>query len=127
MAEEKKAEEKKAPEKKAAAAKPATEAKPEEAKKRKLIKGRHHSAIKRHRQSLKRATRNQSVHSAVKTAMKKVHQAVVSKNANLAQSSLRTAMSLLHHAASQGIIHHRNASRHVARLSSLVAGLSRAA
>lgn len=92
---------------------------PGEAKKRKLVKGRHKSAIKRHRQSLKRAERNQAVVSSVRTAMKKVKQAVASKDAAQIQTSLRTAMSLLHRAAAKGIIHHQNASRHIARLSSL--------
>jgi len=90
-----------------------------EAKKKKLVKGRHKSAIKRHRQSLKRAKSNQTIISSVRTAMKKVKQAAVTKDAAQIQTSLRSAMSLLHRAASKGIIHHRNASRHIARLSSL--------
>lgn len=98
--------------------KPATAA-AGEAKKRKVPKGRHLSAIKRHRQSLKRADRNQTALSAVKTAIKKVKQAVVAKDAARIQTSLRTAMSLLHRAASKGILHHRNAARHIARLSTL--------
>lgn len=129
--EEKKPEEKKAPEKKAEAkpaaevkakesAKPKEEAKPGEAKKRKLVKGRHASAIKRHRQSLKRAARNQTAFSSLKTSMKKVRQAVLSKDGKAAGELLKAAMSSLHKAASRGIIHPRNASRHIARLSSLV-------
>lgn len=113
-----------ADEKQAAEVKP--EAKPETKKgevKKKLIKGRHHSAIKRHRQSLKRAAVNQTVHSAVRTAIKKVRLAVVAKNRAEAETNLKTAVSLLHRAAMKGILHHRNASRHVARLSSMVAHL----
>ena len=97
------------------------EGKPAEAKKRKLVKGRHHSAIKRHRQSLKRAVQNRATLSAMKTAVKKVHQAVTSKDKGLAQTQLKTAMSLLHRAASHGVIHHRNASRQIARLSQRIA------
>jgi small subunit ribosomal protein S20 len=92
-----------------------------EAKKRKLVKGRHKSAIKRHRQSLKRAERNQSAFSSVRTAMKKVKQAVASKDAAQIRETLRSAMSLLHKASSKGLIHSRNASRQISRLSVLAA------
>ena len=99
--------------------KPAAEGKKEEGK-RKLAKGRHWSAIKRHRQSLKRHVRNQGAISALRTAMKKVRQAVSAKDKTQAEGALRGAMSLLHKAASRGVIHHRNAARHIARLSRLV-------
>lgn len=94
------------------------------AKKRKVPKGRHLSAIKRHRQSVKRAKRNQTARSATRTSVKKVLQAVQKKDAPLAQSLLKQAISHLHRAASKGYLHTRNASRHIGRLSSLVVGIS---
>jgi small subunit ribosomal protein S20 len=96
-------------------------------KKTKLPKGRHRSAIKRHRQNLKRAEQNRTVHSTLRTAIKKVKQAVEAKDTALAQTSLRTAMSLLHKAGQKGMIHRGNASRHIGRLSSLVSSLSKKA
>ncbi len=95
-----------------------------EAPKRKLPKGRHVSAIKRHRQSLKREAQNRPVKSVLHSAIKNVVKAVSQKDAALAQSALRKAVSLLHRAANKGLIHDRNASRHIARLSALVANSS---
>lgn len=95
------------------------------AKKRKVPKGRHLSAIKRHRQSVKRAVLNRTARSATRTSVKKVLQAVQKKDAALAQSLLKQAASHLHRAASKGYLHARNASRHIGRLSSLVAGLGK--
>ena len=99
------------------------EAKTGTAKKRKLVKGRHRSAIKRQRQSVKREAKNRGVHSNLRTAVKKVQQAVTQKNKELADQTLRLAASLLHKAGNKGIIHHRNAARHVARLASLVSAI----
>lgn len=97
--------------------------KPAEAKKKKLVKGRHASAIKRHRQSVKRAEQNRSDISAVRSAIKKVIQAVRAKDASQAKDALKKAASLLHKSAKKKIIHDRNASRHIARLSALVTKL----
>ncbi len=94
-----------------------------EGPKRKVPKGRHLSAIKRHRQNVKRNEANVGVRSSMRTAMKKVHQAVEKKDASLAKSLLAGAMSQLQKAAKKGVIHHRHASRHIGRLSSLVAKL----
>lgn len=95
-----------------------------EAKKRKLPKGRHVSAIKRARQNLKRAERNRVVSSSLKTAVKKVLSAIEKKEKQTAHAALQQATSLLHRAASQGLIHYRNASRHISRLSSRVSKLA---
>ena len=95
------------------------------AKKRKVPKGRHLSAFKRHRQSVKRAALNKNARSATRTSVKKVLQAVQKKDATLAQTLLKQAISQLHRAASKGYVHARNASRHIGRLSSLVAGISK--
>jgi small subunit ribosomal protein S20 len=89
--------------------------------KRKVPKGRHLSAIKRHRQSLRRQERNIVARSSMRTAVKKVMQAVEKKDATLAKDLLKQAMSQLHRAASKGLVHYRNAARHISRLSSMVA------
>lgn len=89
--------------------------------KRKLPKGRHVSAIKRHRQNLKRAEANRTTLSIIRTAVKRVSQAIAKKDVPQIQASLRIAVSQLHKAAARGLIKGRNASRHIARLSSLAA------
>ncbi|MBI3541475.1 MAG: 30S ribosomal protein S20 [Deltaproteobacteria bacterium] len=88
--------------------------------KKKLVKGRHKSAIKRHRQSVGRHDLNRSVVSNLRTSIKKVRAAVANKDKALAKALLPLAISRLHKAGSKGIIHHSNASRNIARLSSLV-------
>lgn len=97
----------------------AEEKKAADTKKKKLVKGRHKSAIKRHRQSLKRQERNRSFISEMRSAMKKVRQAVAKKEAAVTGPALKRATSLLHKAAAKGIIHKKNASRNISRLSSL--------
>lgn len=78
------------------------------------------SAEKRHRQSLKRRAINTHWTSTTKTAMKKVRQAVEAKDPAKAAEALRSAEKTLKKAVTKGIIHKRNASRHVARLAKAV-------
>ena len=80
----------------------------------------HKSAIKRHKQSETRRTRNSSMKSTVKTAIKKVREAVTMKKGEEAKTSLKEAASLLDRAVSKGVLHRNNASRKISRLSSLV-------
>lgn len=96
------------------------DAKSAETKKRKLVKGRHLSAIKRHRQNLKHEERNLTVRSLLKSISKKVRTAISQKDGALAKEALRQAMSGFDKAAKKGVIHRKNASRHIARLSKLV-------
>ena len=87
---------------------------------------RHKSAIKRNRQNAKRQERNRIVRSRVKTEVRKVREAVASNDAAAAEAELRQAMKDLNKAASKGVLHPRNASRRIARLSKRVAALKRA-
>jgi len=61
----------------------------------------HASAIKRHKQSEKRRERNTSVKSTVRTAVKKVKDAVAAGKADEAKTSLSNAVSELGKAASK--------------------------
>ncbi len=83
------------------------------------------SAEKRHRQSLKRKARNTHWRSTVKTAMKKAREAVESKDPAKVEEVLRTTEKTLKRAASKGVIHARNASRHVARLNKAAAAVAK--
>ena len=78
------------------------------------------SAEKRHRQSLKRRASNTHWRSSVKTAMKKVRDAVEAKDPAKAKDALKSAEKVLKKAATKGAIHSRNASRHVSRLTKAV-------
>ncbi|MEW5739274.1 MAG: 30S ribosomal protein S20 [Myxococcota bacterium] len=74
------------------------------------------SAEKRNRQAQKRNLRNSAVKSSVKTALKKAREAIASGDAAKAKEAVKAATRALDQAASKGVLHARNASRHVARL-----------
>ena len=91
----------------------------------------HKSAIKRHRQSLKRRAHNRLAKGLIRGAVKSVQTSVEAGAAGnkaealkKAQAELRNAEKLLSSAASKKIIHHRSASRKVRRLAKLVNTLS---
>jgi small subunit ribosomal protein S20 len=90
------------------------------------LANRHKSAIKRNRQNAKRHARNRVVRAHVKTDVRKVREAVERRDRPAAEAELRQAMTDLSKAASKGILHPKNASRRIARLSSRVAALARA-
>lgn len=77
------------------------------------------SAEKRNRQALKRRARNTAVRSKVRTAIKKVREAVA-KNDPAANDLLRQAIRTIDKASTKGVVHARAASRKVARLSRAV-------
>ncbi|MBK9294860.1 MAG: 30S ribosomal protein S20 [Oligoflexia bacterium] len=83
----------------------------------------HKSAIKRARQSVKRAERNQNIKSALKTFEKKVRSAVGKKDPKLALDALKEVASAFDRAAAKGVVHAKKAARKVSRLSALVNSL----
>ena len=82
------------------------------------------SAKKKHRQSLKKRARNNFVRSTLKTKFKSFYAAVEEKDKDKSTEKLREVVSALDKAATKGVIHKRNASRHVARLSKKLDTLS---
>lgn len=80
----------------------------------------HPSAIKRHKQSEKARLRNVAVKSNLKTAVKKVKDAVASGKADEAKTGLKAAVAFLDNAVSKGVLHRNNASRKVSRLTRAV-------
>lgn len=78
-----------------------------------------HSAVKRNKQALKRNARNNAVKSAVRTALKKAREAIATGDKEQAKAAVIAATTAFDKAASKGVLHRRNASRHVARLSAL--------
>lgn len=84
----------------------------------------HPSAIKRHRQSLKRAARNQAIRSNVRNSVKKVRVLVEAGDKAAAKQAVVQVQRTLDKAVSKGVLHRRNASRRVARLARHVDALS---
>ena len=82
------------------------------------------SAKKRILVSQKRADRNKSIRSKVKTAIKKVEVAIEANDKTAATEALRAAVSEIDKATNKGIYHKNNAARKVSRLTLAVNKLS---
>ena len=78
------------------------------------------SAKKRILTSTKRAARNKSVRSEVKTAVKKVRVAVDAGDKAAAAAALTAATSVIDKAETKGVLHKNTASRKVSRLAQAV-------
>ncbi|MBQ8956327.1 MAG: 30S ribosomal protein S20 [Lachnospiraceae bacterium] len=78
------------------------------------------SAKKRILTSAKRAERNKSVRSGVKTAFKKVYAAIEASDKEAAAEALKAAISTIEKAGSKGVYHKGTVSRKVSRLSKAV-------
>ncbi len=76
------------------------------------------SAIKRHRQSLKRNERNRTVKSKVKTYIKKVEEATTKE---AAEAALTDAIKVLDKSAGERVLHRNKAARLKSRLTRKVA------
>ena len=80
----------------------------------------HKSALKRNRQSIARRDRNRACKSQVKTAIRKVSDAIEQKSIDEAQEALKNAIPVICNASVKGAIHKKNASRKVSRLTKRV-------
>lgn len=83
----------------------------------------HKSAEKRDRQNKTHRARNINAKSALRTKVKAVDTAVEGKKKTEAAAALKTAAPALAKAASKGIIHKKNASRKISRLTKKVNAL----
>lgn len=81
---------------------------------KKIGKGRHHSALKRERQNIKRRARNKMVMSSLRTAIKNVRSA-------RSKEALSKAIPEIDKAANKGVIPKVRAARIVSRLTRFVA------
>jgi small subunit ribosomal protein S20 len=84
----------------------------------------HKSAEKRSKQAVKHQERNTAIKSKVKTNVKTVLSAVEGKDQAGAVSSLGKAIPEIAKAAAKGILHKRNASRKISRLTKKVNALT---
>ena len=80
----------------------------------------HKSAIKRHRQILKRNERNKSAKSAVRTAIKKAEAAAATGNKAEAQAAARKAESMMAKAVKKALFHKATLARKVSRVQARV-------
>ena len=80
----------------------------------------HKSALKRHRQSLKRRARNRVVIGGVRRAIKRTRTAVEAGDIETAREALAVAISRLDRAAEKGVMHKNTAARKKSRLTRLV-------
>ena len=78
------------------------------------------SAKKRILVNRKKAARNQSIKSAVKTSIKNVEAAIAAGDKEAAEKALLKATSTIDKAESKGVYHKNNASRKVSRISKAV-------
>ena len=79
----------------------------------------HKSAIKRHKQSLKKAARNRAARTRIKNVVKAVRMAVESNDKAAAAAALSAANSVLDKYAGSAV-HWKNAARKVSRLANAV-------
>lgn len=80
----------------------------------------HKSAIKRHKQSVKRNARNRVVRTRIKNIVKSVRAAIKGEDKAAANAALTQAMSSLDKAATKKVIHWKKAARKISRLNKAV-------
>ena len=88
---------------------------------------RHKSAIKRHRQSLIRATRNRVIRTQVRHAVRTLRETIGRGESANAQTLLPQVSKTIDRAVTKGVLHRNAASRHISRLSRQVALLTSSA
>jgi len=86
---------------------------------KKIGKGRHHSALKRERQNERRRARNRMVLSALRTEIKKV-------KTTRSKDVLVKAISQIDKAVTKGVIPRKRASRIISRLTTVVTNTTQA-
>ena len=77
---------------------------------------KHKSAVKAHRQSIKKQTRNSEMRSRLRTGLKKIRTALDAGDTGAAKGALNEAFSLIDKMAGKGIIHANAAGRYKSRL-----------
>ena len=82
------------------------------------------SATKRNRQAQKRRARNVQVRTGVKSAVKKVREAIEKGDGAAAKAALTAAERSISKASSKGVVHKNAASRRIGRLAVAVARLA---
>ena len=84
----------------------------------------HISAVKRARQDIKKRDNNRAQKSTMRTAIKRVNEAVASGDQKAANEAMVTAASLISRAGKRGILHAKTASRSVSRLNATIKAIA---
>lgn len=85
----------------------------------------HKSAIKRHKQSLKKRTRNRIIKSSLRTLMKSIRATATATTPLTEEERKKLAVeaeSTIAKAAAKGIMHKKNASRNISRMAQILRG-----
>ena len=77
---------------------------------------RHASAVKAHRQTIKRTVHNRELRSKLRTGLKTIRQAIDAGDNDKAKALLNDTFSLIDKMAGKGIIHTNAADRYKSRL-----------
>ena len=77
---------------------------------------RHASAMKAHRQTVKRQAHNRELRSKLRTALKDIRTAIDAGELDKAKATLNETFSVIDQMAAKGIIHDNAAGRHKSRL-----------
>jgi len=85
------------------------------------------SAVKAHRQTIKRHEHNRQLRSRLRTALKGIRAAIQSNDLETAKARLTDTFSLVDKMANKGIIHRNTAGRYKSRLVSGIRSRSQAA
>jgi len=83
------------------------------------------SAEKRARQTIKRRVHNVAARSKLRTAIKRVTNAIAAGEKDEAAAGLKAAVPVIDAAVTKGIIHRNKAARHKSHLNSQVRGLAK--
>lgn len=87
----------------------------------------HDSALKAHRQNIKRREHNRQLRSRLRTALRDIRAAIDSDDPDKVKDALRNTISLVDKMAAKKLIHRNTAGRYKSRLASRVAKKSAAA
>ena len=77
---------------------------------------RHASAVKAHRQTIKRTQHNRELRAKLRTGLKQIRSAIDARDATKAKAALGQTFSLIDKMAGKGIIHDNAAGRYKSRL-----------
>ena len=87
----------------------------------------HASALKAHRQSLKNRENNRQYRSRLRNALRSIRTAIDGNDLAGAKTALKQTISLIDKMASKGVIHRNAAGRYKSRLTTRIAGKTKAA
>ncbi len=87
----------------------------------------HESALKAHRQNVKRREHNRQLRTRLRGALRDIRSAIDTGDPKNVKDALRATISLVDKMAAKGLIHHNTAGRYKSRLASRVSKRSAAA